>query len=282
MMYNTALAPAIMVASRKGGTAKTTTSFHMAWRAAERGLRVLVVDTDAQGDAYVRLRGQDARNRPPWEWTPGSWVMHSPGRYVVPGSNEYDLVVIDTAPVNDLPEGPPPAAVVVVVNGEDACRDSLVTVAAAVKRGAVQILGLLAGTGETAGKDKALVRYRMRPPRGVTVAAPAVRYGEAVADHETARRPAWHLDPLDPAADSVRDACDWLLDAVGVRVGKGPEDMLDAFQGLARSHDGQVDGIPVVEVARLLDVLRYRRVALGVFRAVALSPTRTRPPWKAP
>lgn len=50
----------LSVANQKGGAAKTTTAAHVAWAAQEKGLRVLVVDLDKQGNMSYLFKGDDA------------------------------------------------------------------------------------------------------------------------------------------------------------------------------------------------------------------------------
>lgn len=47
----------LVIANQKGGVAKTTTTLCLARYFAERGLRVLIVDTDPQGSVTLALRG---------------------------------------------------------------------------------------------------------------------------------------------------------------------------------------------------------------------------------
>jgi chromosome partitioning protein len=47
----------LVIANQKGGVAKTTTSLCLARYFADRGLRVLIVDTDPQGSITLALRG---------------------------------------------------------------------------------------------------------------------------------------------------------------------------------------------------------------------------------
>ncbi len=82
------------IIAQKGGAGKTTLSIHLAVRAGLSGLRVLVVDTDPQASATTWWR----RRR---EETPA--LIQSRGE-LLPGvlntaeQQQYDLVVIDTAP----------------------------------------------------------------------------------------------------------------------------------------------------------------------------------------
>ena len=50
----------ISVANQKGGASKTTTAAHIAWAAQEKGIRVLVVDLDKQGNMSYLFKGDDA------------------------------------------------------------------------------------------------------------------------------------------------------------------------------------------------------------------------------
>ena len=55
--------PTIAVTNQKGGVGKTTTTYHFARAASLRGLRVLVVDLDPQGnlsDSLAELEEQQA------------------------------------------------------------------------------------------------------------------------------------------------------------------------------------------------------------------------------
>lgn len=47
----------IAVANHKGGVGKTTSALHLAWRAADLGLRVLAIDADGQGNLSIDLAG---------------------------------------------------------------------------------------------------------------------------------------------------------------------------------------------------------------------------------
>src|SRR5690554_847931 len=49
----------IAVANHKGGVGKTTSALHLAWRAADLGLRVLAIDADGQGNLSIDIAGFD-------------------------------------------------------------------------------------------------------------------------------------------------------------------------------------------------------------------------------
>lgn len=53
------MATKIAVANHKGGVGKTTSALHLAWRAADLGLRVLAIDADGQGNLSIDLAGFD-------------------------------------------------------------------------------------------------------------------------------------------------------------------------------------------------------------------------------
>jgi hypothetical protein len=78
--------PLVMIAGFKGGSGKTTIAHHLAVRADERGLRVLVLDADPQADAYRRIVGDgaDLDDAPPTTWGRASLVVHTPGGYALP------------------------------------------------------------------------------------------------------------------------------------------------------------------------------------------------------
>lgn len=54
------MAKIISLFNHKGGVSKTTTTYHMGWMLAEKGHRVLMVDTDAQCNLTGLVLGEDS------------------------------------------------------------------------------------------------------------------------------------------------------------------------------------------------------------------------------
>ncbi len=122
----------ISIASQKGGVGKTTLAFHLAMLGRERGLSVLVVDLDSQGNATLALTGdhrllmeRDGSNLlftgddiRPIETPLGVHLLHghqlldgvdhevpvsdAPGMAARIRALPYDLVVFDTPPAVGL------------------------------------------------------------------------------------------------------------------------------------------------------------------------------------
>ena len=84
------------IIAQKGGAGKTTLSSHLAVRAGQAGLKVLVVDTDPQASAtaWWRRRQEEA---PALIQSRGELL---PEVLKTAAGQNYDLVVVDTAPHN--------------------------------------------------------------------------------------------------------------------------------------------------------------------------------------
>jgi len=121
----------ISVTNQKGGVGKSTVCVHLAWRAAEQGIRTCVVDFDAQGNTSSTLAGN--------KLTPNACVTSQlftesaipeplsvsenldliaadfklndvesfelkaityPGNHLDKMQNKYDLIIFDTPPQN--------------------------------------------------------------------------------------------------------------------------------------------------------------------------------------
>jgi chromosome partitioning protein len=80
----------IAILNHKGGTGKTTTAVNLAAGVAERGLRVLLIDTDAQGNVGVSLGINGERSL--------YHVLvqaHDPGEAAVPVRKHLDVITSD-------------------------------------------------------------------------------------------------------------------------------------------------------------------------------------------
>lgn len=211
------MTPIVMIAGFKGGSGKTTIAHHLAARADERGLRVLVIDADPQGDAYRRIVGDgaDLDDAPPTAWGGASRIVHSPGGYALPAkAAEFDIVIVDTPPVASPPQGPPPALVIVPIDGPDAARNAAETLAWA-REVAVLAVPLLNGTSEGGKRhDRLFARIREQMPAGVALAPLEVPRSGAIKRSAATCRPAWSDLWPDRGADTLRAVCDAVIDAV--------------------------------------------------------------------
>lgn len=93
----------IAVVNQKGGAGKTTLSMQLAGTVARRGLKVLVVDTDAQGTAT-----RWAASAPDDSPFPAAVIGLSAAgskvhREIAKFSSDYDLIVIDCPPALESP-----------------------------------------------------------------------------------------------------------------------------------------------------------------------------------
>ena len=130
------MAHSIVITNRKGGTGKTTVSVNLAAEFAALGLRVLLVDLDAQGHCAVGLGVRTGKDTPTVHQLfqnarthlpdvvqdtpcPNLWLAPADTRFDTGGwyqgegllarevqsqavSEAFDLVVIDTAPSQDF------------------------------------------------------------------------------------------------------------------------------------------------------------------------------------
>lgn len=204
----------LMVSGFKGGCGKTTLAHHLAVRAQERGLRVLAIDTDAQGDLYRRLLGDDANlaDCPPASWAAGCKVVHSPESWSLPKRALFDLIVIDTPARAEPPEGPTPDMLVVPVDGVDAARNANETIAWARDRRVPATRILLNGVEE--GGRRFARRFdaiRASAPGGVTVAPLPIPRGGSIKRTALSCLPAWRDMWLGKDAELMRATCDEML-----------------------------------------------------------------------
>ncbi len=204
----------MMFSGFKGGCGKSTLAHHMASRAAETGLRVLVVDTDSQADLYRRLLGDDANlaDCPPAEWGPGCLAVHSPDAWSLPEQADFDLVIIDTPAHTLPPEGPAPMMLVIPIDGVDAARNSNETVAWARERRVPATLLVLNGVDE-GGKRHArqFDRIREHLPENVNLFDVPIPRGGSIKRSAASCRPAWK--DMWPGADAValKGFCDTVI-----------------------------------------------------------------------
>ncbi len=184
----------LILANFKGGCGKTSLGCHLAWRAAERQMRVLFVDCDRQGDGYRRLVGDkgDLADMPSVAWR-GGQVVHSPDTYNLPPTG-FDLIVVDTAPGLQLPQGPPLDLLVLPVDGVDAARNAWETIAEAEERGIRRVLVVFNGIQE-GGKVQARRFAEMKEhlPAGVTLwkGGHSIPRGGCIKRSALNCRPAW-------------------------------------------------------------------------------------------
>lgn len=206
----------IMLANFKGGCGKTTLSHHLAVRGAERGYRVLAVDTDRQGDFYRRLVGDDGdlADMPPAEWAEGCAVVHTPEAWHMP-DGEWDVVIVDTGPGLNLPEGPSPDVVIIPVDGVDAARNSAETLHEALDRN-VRLVGLVfVGIAEGGARQaREFERIRENLPPGVVPSTIDIPRGGSIKRSALTCRPAWTDLWRGKDATAILQFCDALYDAV--------------------------------------------------------------------
>lgn len=210
------MAPIVMIAGFKGGTGKSSIAHHLAARADERGLRVVALDTDPQGDLYRRLLGDAANlvDAAHAAWGRGSLAAHTPGAYALPPTAaEYDLVIVDTAPGEAPLDGPVPTILLVPIDSVDAARNARVTVQWASAAGVPATVLVLNGVDE-GGKRHArqFAKLYDNLPAGVQIARVEVPRGGSIKRAASDCRPAWRDLWPGKDAEALRSLCDGLLD----------------------------------------------------------------------
>ncbi len=209
----------IILANVKGGCGKTTLAHHLAHAAAEQEKRVLAVDTEPQGDLYRRLAKQLHRDvaRAPVAWAKGCLCVYSaPPAYTraswQPPAEPYDLAVVDTAPINDLPQGPAPTVVVIPIdsidaglNANDAARNALAAGAKLV----VLVRNQIVSAGASYRKNFRDLGDDL--PDGVVLCDVDLPYAKSILDTGASCVPAWKGVYKDDGARSIREACMWIL-----------------------------------------------------------------------
>jgi hypothetical protein len=221
----------VIIANRKGGCAKTEYSFHLAARARERGMRVLAIDTDPQGDLIKRSTGA-SRVVPEqvYQWPPEvkagepapMTLLSAPGyRGTLHVEHNFDLVVVDTAPKLELPDFTKCSLVIVPVNDQEALTNSVEVVQAASQAGKPVVLAW--NRTDAGGKifERELLAGADCFPKDVRKDFPRVREGASLVRSTTTALPAW-LDQWGstsgPAGDMLQ-FCDAVIDMFQKRHG---------------------------------------------------------------
>ncbi|MFH1469603.1 MAG: ParA family protein [Pseudomonadota bacterium] len=234
----------VMIANRKGGVGKTMLTVHLAWRAVEEGLSVLVLDCDPQGDAYRRLLGSDAdmQARPPTSFGEGGWVVCSPGVFDLPPFPRlynYDLIVIDAPPSGrGLPEGPPVIELLLPVDGLDAARNAVEVAEEALAERRAFAATLVLNKADEGGWDHedTIRAIEKHLPEGTTLAPRGIPHAEGIKRSELVARPAWEEAGHGIAVRELRAFCtDYVMEIKRWRAWATMEAVLDAAQGARRA-----------------------------------------------
>jgi cellulose biosynthesis protein BcsQ len=212
----------LLFANHKGGCGKTTHCHHLCEYLSEHGARVLAIDTDTQGNLYRRLARLEHKpvDCPLVEWAPGCHCVLLPDAWCLPKGAEraYDVVLVDTAPGHQLPDGPAPNVVVIPIDGLDAALGASDVVDAVLGGASPAPLVVLLKNGTNEG-GKVLQRMvtDLEAGQGIEICAVEVPRGAAI--HRTSKtcRPAWQ-DTYKGSRDAqtILACCAWLGDRVGV------------------------------------------------------------------
>ena len=245
----------VTVANHKGGVGKTSLAAHLAWRAAERGNRVLAVDFDAQGnltatlaDRSRALKADGADRLFAGEAEPVPMPGLAPNLFVLPAAaalnatdrgqlshafgaiahlknlaKTYGFVIIDTAPALGLRLTTALAAsqrLVVPLQPETYAVD-----------GVASLLAEAVSIGEHMNPSLAPAEFvinamnpraRQHAQTSARLAAqfkvrtPWLRRSIAVADALAAKRPVWRSPANSAVGNEWAVLCDELLDEFGV------------------------------------------------------------------
>lgn len=207
-----------MLANFKGGCGKTTIGHHIAVWAAEHGKRVLVIDTDKQGNLYRRMAKLDhnPQDRPPVKWAEGCVCIYSPAGWALPkdAAKHFDVVILDTPPGEDFPacpKGVKANIVVIPIDGIDAALGANETVANALDSEAETVVIVKNGVEEGGKRFKQeFANMTDGLPENVLVAPVEVPRGDGIKRTQKTCKPAWSDVYKGGDTKRMRELCDWL------------------------------------------------------------------------
>lgn len=216
----------VMFANDKGGAGKSTLAHHFAEFLASIGLRVLAIDTNsAQANLYRRLNRirHMPSSTPPTRWADGCDCVLLSERWDVPDDCDdlYDVVIIDTPPDKDLPDGPQADVVVVpvcdldsalgagVLSGKLLLDDDVVSppMIVVVKNGI-----------EEGGKRLYREVSDLEGSDGVEICEVEVPRGNAIHRTSMSCRPAWKDPYKGGDVRAIMAFCEWLARRIGLVV----------------------------------------------------------------
>jgi chromosome partitioning protein len=245
----------VTVANHKGGVGKTSLAAHLAFRAAERGNKVLAVDFDAQGnltgtlaDRGRALKADGAERLFLLDGSPVPMPGVEPNIHVLPATaalnatdrgqlsqaftaigqlkalgNEYGVIVIDTAPTIGLRLTTALAAsqrLVVPLQPESYAVDGVASLLAEAVSIAEHMNPGLAPAEFVINainpRAKQHAQTAARLAQQFKVRTPYLRRAIAVADALAAKRPVWRHPASGGVANEWAVVCDELLDEFGV------------------------------------------------------------------